>query len=248
MEQHPFDLHFDNEEHSLSEVNGIPAEMLGQLLQSLTKALRLSDPGDLVLTKIFDASYAVRVNTPKETVLVQMQVLHEKIGKNDFSGLSNEEKDYAGVLKVISGGRLTMTAEAPESEFKVTIGNIEMPKKPEFYREITTVQGVIVGIGGRALDKKSEVRISAENYGIEVSAKQEMELVKHYKNDVVRMTVEQKISFEKDTVVSASLIDFEILPNTTFPERLRQFREKNPHAYEDIGDSVEAVRRLRDGE
>ena len=203
MEYFDFTLRFDDEDHSLTSRNGLPIEKLAELLLSLSKAVNSDDKNPLILSEIRGNCYAFQVSTPVLTIHEALKVVHSKISHNDFSGLNTEQKKYATKLKAILGNRLTLHAYNANKDFEVEVAEIVIPKQPDFYYEIGSVYGIITSIGGNAVNGKTVIHVNKIPYDIEVSSKQEEELIKFYKKTRIRFLVRKKVSADKKEIVSA---------------------------------------------
>ncbi len=216
MQYFDFTLRFDDENHSLTSKNGLPVEKLAELLLSLAKAVNSDDKNPLTLSEIRGNCYALQVSTPVLTIYETLKVVHTKISNNDFSGLNSEQKKYASKLKVILGNRLTLNVYNPQRDFEVQVSEIILPKQPDFYYEIGSIYGIITSIGGNAVNGKTVVHVNKISYDIEVTSKQESELIQHYKKTALRFLVRKKISADKKEIVSAKLESFDLIGHRNF--------------------------------
>lgn len=233
MEYFDFTLRFDDEDHSLSTKNGLPIEKLAELLLSLVKAVNSDEKNPLTLSEIRGNCYAIQVSTPVLTVYETLKVVHTKISNNDFSGLNTEQKKYASKLKTILGNKLTLSAYNPKKDFEVEVSEITLPKQPDYYYEISSIHGIITSIGGNAVNGKTVIHVNKTSYDIEVSPKQESELLQHYKKSKIRFLVRKKVSFDKKEIVSAKLESYEISKDIKFQKAVSDIREKLPSDFYD---------------
>ncbi len=230
MNSFDYVLRFDDEQHSLDAKQGIPLDKIVSLLHQLHKTLHLAKDETLVLSEILSNCYAVQVSTNTYKVQSQINNLHSRISHNEFLGMNDEERKYTKELgKVLSAGYYFQGYDPKESDKKIQIDKIVVPKQPEYYYQISTIYGVITSIGGRSLTGKTIIHIGDIPYDINVTHEQEMELVKLFKADRLMLTVFQKIYTETNFVKEASLEDFEVLSKKTFTQSINDLREKYPN-------------------
>lgn len=233
MERYSFTLRFDDEQHTLTRFNGLPVQRVGELLVSLYEALSIGKNQLLVLSEIKGNCYALELTTETLTVHENLKVIHKNISQNNYKGLNLAQRKYAQTLKSIMGDRLSLKAYDKDKDYEVRMAKIELPQTPSYYFEIGTVYGIITAIGGNTLDGKAIIKINQEDFNIEVTPKQEKALVGEYKKSKLRLSIRKKINFETDKIVSAELLDFEILSEQSFSELAEQFRKKHPSAFPD---------------
>lgn len=230
MEYFDFTIRFDDDLHTLDAKNGIPLEQVSDLLSTMSKALNLQPDGKVVLSAIKGNCYALQLTSNSFTKFEELKVVHKKISNNDFSGINNEWKKYAGKLRHIMGDKYKVQAYDDEKNYRVFLDEIVLPKAPEFFYDITSVYGVLTSIGSRQLNTKSTIHIIGLNYEVEISPLQEKELIKYYKNGNLRFRIQRKINLETREVKSAVLESFELVSNANFFDIAEQIREK----YKDI--------------
>jgi transcriptional regulator CtsR len=229
MNNFDYILRFDDEQHSLNARNGIPLSELTDLLQSLHRTLHLAQDETIVLSQVIGNSYAVQVTTNSHTVQRRMLNLHQRISHGEFVGMNLDERKYAKELrKVIKDRYFVQGYDPKDTDKRVQINTITIPKEVEYYHEISTIYGIITAIGGRSLNGKASIHISDALYDITVTSEQEKELIKSFKTDRLALTVRQKIHCETGDVKQASLEDFEVLSNRTFVQAADELRQKYP--------------------
>lgn len=247
MENFEFTLRFDDEKHTLSIENGIPAIEIGALITSLAEALHLSINQSLVLSEIRGNCYALGLTTNSITVYENLKVIHRKVSDNEYVGFTSEEKKYANKLKKVLGGKYYLDAYDKDKNYKVRVREVNIPETPEFYYEIGTVYGTITSIGGKTLDGKSAIGLNQSDFPIEINANQESRLIKYFKESKLLLTIKKKINFETDKIVSAQLLDFEVLSSKKFAELVEDLKNETPEGlFNNIDDAVTAVRKLRE--
>lgn len=218
MQYYDFTLRFDDEEHSLTAQNGLPIEQLAEVLSSLSKAVNLAKDEHLVLSEIRGNCYALNLSTNSVTAHEKLKVIHKKISDNDYVGLNNDQKKYAAKLKLIIGRGLSLQAYDKDKVFKVEVNEVELPKSPDYYYEISSISGIVTSIGGVTLDGKATIHINKSSFEIGVNEKQEHELIQYYKKGKLRFIVNKRIDVHTNQVKDATLIEhepifFEKLPN-----------------------------------
>ena len=234
MEYYDFTLRFDDEDHSLTQRNGLPIDKLADLLLSLSKAVGADERNPLILSEVRGNCYAVQVSTPVLTVHETLKVVHGKISHNDFTGLNTDQKKYAGKLKILLGGKLYLTAYDKEKAFEVEVSEIKMPKQVDYFYEVGSIYGQITSIGGASVEGKAVIHVNKVGYDIEVNSRQEGELLKYYKQNKIRFLVRKKVSAEKNEIVSAILEDFEVISDKSFYEVASEIRKNLPDSFYDF--------------
>ena len=222
METYQFTLRFDDDNHSLTQYNGLTVQQVGELLIDLTQALGLNKDQKLILSDIKGNCYALELSTENVLILDNLKVIHKKISDNDYRGLNDKQKNYASRLKAIIGSHLNLRAYDKDKGYYIKVKEIILPKEPQYYFEISTVYGIITAIGGASLDGKANIKINQEIYNIEVNPKQEKELLRYYKEHRLSFQVRKKIDFANDKIISAELIDFDVLEGKTFIELVNE--------------------------
>ena len=233
MEPYHFTLQFDDEQHSLTRFNGLPAQRVGELLVSLSEALNIGKSQMLVLSEIRGNCYALDLTTESLIVHENLKVIHKNISENNYKGLNSAQRKYAQTLKTIIGSRLQMKAYDKDKGYQITVEEIKLPQTPAYYFELGTAYGIITAIGGNTLDGKAHIRIDQEEYNIEITPQHEHDLLNEYKKSRLRLTIKKKISVETDKIFSAELLEFEALSEQSFRELAETFRQKHPRAFSD---------------
>lgn len=232
MEQYHFTLRFDDEQHSLTRFNGLPANQVGELLLSLHKALSVKKAETLVLSEIRGNCYALELTTSVEAIHERLKVIHRNIGTNNYKQLNTEERKYAATLEVILGGRLSLSVYNQDRSYEQALNKIQAPPTPEYYYEISTIHGIVTSIGSYSLEGKSHIRISGLDFNIEISKEQETEMLGLFKKNRLRLNIRKKINFETDKTSSAELVEFEVLDmEQSFVDAAKAFRAKYPDAF-----------------
>lgn len=228
METYQFILRFDDDLHSLNQYNGLTVQQVGELLIVLSQAMHLTKEQKLILSDIKGNCYALELTTESISVHENLKVVHRKISENDYAGLGSNEKKYANCLKATMGNKLNLRAYDKNKDYYVKLDKIELPKEPTHYFEYSVVHGIITSIGGTSLDGKAFIKINEENYQIEINVAQEKNLVRYYKAKKIDFSIKKKIDFTSDKIVSAELIDFEVLEEKTFIELVNEAKASYP--------------------
>ncbi|NLP59196.1 hypothetical protein [Lutibacter sp. B1] len=226
MTRYNFTLRFDDDNHSLTAENGISIGTLSELLTSLSKAVSLQRDDKLVLSEIRGNCYALNLTTNSEVVQESLIVVHRKISTNDYTGLNSNQRSYAQKIKTILGDNLTLQAYNDTQSFKVEFQKIELPKLPDYYNQISTINGVITSIGGRSLKGKSTIHVAGFNFDIEISFSQEKKLAKYFKEKELIFFINKKISMDDDEIKSAELESFEVPNDNNFIDTATEIRKK----------------------
>lgn len=224
MKTFDFTLRFDDNSHSLTAKNGLSVKDLSELLSSLYEALNVSDTDKLVLSEIRGNCYAINLTTNNELVHENLKVVHRKISTNDYQGLNKKQIKYVNKVKNILNDNLFLQAYDETKDFKVEVSEINIPKLPEFYHEITSVYGIVTSIGGRSIDGVSYIRINGHNYDIKVTSSQERKLIPYFKKNKMRLILNKKISTDDKQVKSAELESFEATENIGFNKNIENNR------------------------
>lgn len=226
MQYYDFTLRFDDEEHSLTAQNGLPIEQLAEVLSSLSKAVNLAKDEHLVLSEIRGNCYALNLSTNSVTAHEKLKIIHKKISDNDYVGLNNDQKKYASKLKLIISTGLSLQAYDKDKTFKVEVVDVELPKSPAYYFEISSISGIVTSIGGVTLEGKVSIHINKSSFEIGVNDKQELELIQYYKKDKLRFIVNKRIDLQTNQVKDAILIEYESIISEKLPNYGQKLRVK----------------------
>lgn len=224
MKTFDFTLRFDDNSHSLTAKNGLSVKDLSELLSSLYDSLNISDTDKLVLSEIRGNCYAINLTTNNEIVHETLKVVHRKISVNDYKGLNRKQLKYADKIKDILKNNLYLQAYDDSKDFKVEVNEINIPKLPQFYYEISSVYGIITSIGGRSIDGVSSIRVNGYNYDIKVTPSQEKKIIPYFKKNKIRLILNKKISTEDKQVKGAELESFETTDYIGFNKNIEQNR------------------------
>jgi hypothetical protein len=251
MNEYIFVMRFENETNTLTAEKGLSIEELGEILTSLSKAVCLKDE-PLTLSKISGNCYAFELTTPKENVYESVINVHDRISNGDYLSLNPEQINYAHTLNsIMEKKKYRMNVYDPEKKInlKIHINKEELNRIVEFYYEIDDIYGIISSIGGKSITSIPCIKLSKVNYEIHVNSQQEKRLIKYFKKEKILFRVKKKIDFNADKVVSAELIDFEILGSKSkgFVESVNELKDKQKKRplFSKIKDSTESVRNIR---
>lgn len=248
MSNYTFTMRFEDDSNSLSAESGLSIEQLGELLTSLSKAIGLKDE-PLTLSAIKGNCYALDLSTNKQPVYETLRSVHDRISKSDFAALNTDQIKYATRLNVLLGDRYRMNVYDPEKTFNLKITNRVIPKRVEYYYEIDDVYGIISSIGGRSIESHPCIKLSNLNYEVLVTSDQESRLLKYFKKGRMLFRLNKKMDFETDRVVSAELVNYEIMKDSPgkLDDRVEALlsRRKGKALFPKVKDSVVSVRKLR---
>jgi hypothetical protein len=250
MDNYSFTIRFDNEDHSLSAINGLPINQLGEMLILLGKAVKSGKDDNLTLSEVKGNCYAIVLNTSNSVIYHSANEIHKKISEKNFSGFNPDQNRYAEKLKSIIGTyNYKMNVYSENKDFDCEISDIEFENKVESYFEIDDVHGIIVSIGSSNLESNSYVKLSKEGYEISITNEQESELIKHFKKEKLLLRIRKKINFETKKTEAAELIDFEVMGNkkNTFINNAEEIMTKHQKKglFSNITNSAATVRNLR---
>lgn len=241
-------MRFNDKDKTFSAEKGLTIKVLGELLTSLSKAINLNNDS-LTLSEVKGNCYAICLSTPTPVVYETLKSVHESISKGDIENLNADQKKYANHLSVLLGGMYKMDVYDKNKTFDYEIQQTDDKRIVETYHEIDDVYGTISSIGGRSLSSQPCIRVSEQNYDISVTESQEMQLVKYFKKERIGLRIDKKIDFYTDKVISAELLEIEILKEneSTFVSlaNVTLKKRKKKSLFPAVNDSVNSVRKLR---
>jgi len=224
MKNYDFILRFDDDNHSMTAVNGISIWELSELLLNLNEAVNYKSKDKIVLSEIKGNCYALKLTTDNEFINSSLKLIHSKISNNDYSGFNNKQLKYAGILKSITKNELSFQAYDNDKDYFIEVNEIIIPDAPTHFNEIIDVYGIITSIGGTTLEGNSFIKINttSHKYNIKVDSQTESKLLKYYKKDRLLLTINRRINYESKEVTSAELIDFEVSSSNDFFSNLNE--------------------------
>ena len=245
MQIYDFTLRFDNDEHSLTAENGIPADEVGKILIDLTNALGKGH--QIVLSEIKGNCYALNIATKQHITHEILKVIHKKVSENDFVGLNVDQRKYVHTLKFILNKEKAYldVYTRNKEEYHVKVSNIIIPESPKQYYELGSIYGKITAIGGKTLDGKTFIKINDGNFDIEITPDQERQLISHYKKTKLLLTIKKKIDFNNEGILSAILEDFEEVPESEFFKGLKSISKQYPNGLFSVENNEDLVFQLR---
>ena len=248
MPRYRYTLKFDDDAGSLREGDGIPAEQIADLIDALVKAVHPDRSENLVIEQIVHESYGVALSMKHETTHSKLKVIHSNISQNKFSGFNSDELGYATKLRTIMGGKLHLRAFDPSepSAAVAEVHEILLPKTPRHFFEQNTLQGTVISIGSQTEEGIPHIRVSDYPYQIEITAEQDTQLARYYRNRKLRFSVLKKMDAETGEVKKTMLEGFEVLENTPFSAAVSALRATHPEGiFNEITDTAAFVRSLR---
>jgi hypothetical protein len=239
MSQFTFTLRFDDEAHTMTRFNGLPASRAAELILALAKALNLENESDLVLSEVKGNCYALELTAKREADYEHMKVVHKQIEQGKLEELSVNEFEYVRILKKTLQNGVYLKVYDPEKSFEVTVAEIvEKPVARYFYQE-TELFGFITAIGGKALDGQAGIRLNDYAKNIEISAEQEADLKSCYKSVPLALRVQEKVSLSTLKVEQAKLLDFEKMQTgQNLLQAIETFRNAHPGAFDELAITV----------
>jgi hypothetical protein len=234
MKYYKYILKFDDKNHTLNAENGILAKDFVRIIGELQKSIS----GDFTISHIISSSYAIELSTENAITHEAIATIHKKIADNDVLGLSKEQKKYVETINDFLSKNPDIDFFAQNSskqENSISIHRVELPQV-DYYYQISSLYGIITGIGGKTLDGKSTIHIAEVPYEIEISTSQERNLLPYHKKAKILFTIQKKIDFNTSKVKNAFLENFEIITEDYknqkegFFEKIKNIRE----SYEDF--------------
>ena len=249
MQKYKYVLKFEDPQNPFKEDgHGVPmAEML-ELLVALLKTVDPKHKDDIVLNNIIHESHGPEMVVKSLKVQTHLKVIHKKIRENDLSGFDADELSYAARLKKTLKDRLILFAYDPADNDREEISDIVLPKVPQVYFQTVSIRGVLTSIGSKSLSDKvrSTIRVEGFGFDIKVSASQEMQLIKYYKNQQLRFVITKRIDFATKETKDAELESFTPLKKQTFADIAAEIKAENPDGFfNNIEDTAEFMRKLR---
>jgi hypothetical protein len=220
-------LRFDNEDHSLTQTNGLDISEISEILSKLAKATGNDDK--LVLSEIKGNCYALRLSTSNAGEFEVLKAIHKPIENNVYDDLNSYQLDYIQTLqKVLKKNKFNFQAYDKDKKFNIETNEIIINEAPKYYYEIGTIIGVVTSIGGKNMDVTSYIHLSTQSYDIKISNDLERQLIPYFKQRKIRLTLKKKIQFDTDKVIGGEAISFEVIDKSTFAELSHEIKVKYP--------------------
>jgi|GEM_PF-1675785 len=245
-----FSLRIDDKSHSLTKEDGVPIDLIGELLHSLSKAIEVPE-SQVVLHEIRGNCYALGFVTNDERSYSNFKIVHQNINANPIHNLTPSEREYAKVInKVIKKHKVFIEALDRDNNRLVKIVKLPEVETKGHIHYTDTIYGTIIVLGSRNEEKLSMVVKTTDGTKptIHISEEQEDELRKHleyvYRKADFKMTLKVRSSLIKDDY-HYTLESFEIPSRSTLFEELEIVRNENPGIFNHIGNAVDAIREIR---
>lgn len=227
MDNFELTFRFDDIEQTMTRHNGLPIGKLAKLLAALSKALSTED-SPIVLSEIKGNCYAPVFSTKSKTQYERVRTLHTEISENNFSTLTQKEKNYAYVLKNILSGGIILNVYDESKEYYKTIEKIEDTNIFKYYYSTNSIRGFLTKIGSRNLASKNTIFIDSFPIEIEINEQQDAMLKNHYKDSFIEFYITEKKNKENDKVENVVLDDFKIIEKSdSFYKNILELREKH---------------------
>jgi hypothetical protein len=236
-----FSIKIDDKSHSLTKENGVSMDKIGELLQTLYKAIDNGHGNKCTLGNIRGNCYALDFYTEEVSLYNNFISVHKNIEQVEYDDLQFEQQKYASTLKSILGGKFYLKAYDSEGQEVAAISDIGKKQLTSYYYTTDTIYGVLSELGSNSLSNhKKHIYVDGINYKIFISKDQDLELKPFYGTNKLRIGLRQKRSTVDGHVVSSELLSFISVGTTTLAESLKEagYIElnilKDTHTIEDI--------------
>ncbi len=241
-----FTLIIDDDQHSLSPKDGLPFNILGELLINLFKAIEPHRPSSkCTVREIIDGSYGVAFSTDDELYHSNFEIVHKNIQDYTIDELDEPQKEYAYSLKRILGGKYFVKATNNEGKEIASIKTLEKSTNIETYFSTETLYGVLSQIGSPTVNAtKKYIYIDGVSYRISISREQDVELKPYYTSHRLRLKVRHKRSISDGHIMSAEMLSFTVLEQTDIVDTLKEIGYvdfeliKDAHSLDEIVDRI----------
>lgn len=246
-EPYIFKLRFDDDQNSLTKQKGLSIKELSILLKALDDVSNTGDESSITLMSIEEGSYIPFFAIFGQNRYERLVTTHENI---DFKGLNDLTKEERKYVKTINKELLVNNRfiESIDNENNVIskVYSTEINKSVEHYFRITTITGVISEIGSPNLKGQTHIDVDGVGYKIHTNLDQDLELRKYYRINKVQFKIKQKVSVERDKVISAKLLDFKVHNEGNLIENLSKLKQEDLSIVRDIHSHEELLRLVRD--
>lgn len=245
-----FSIKIDDENHTLTEENGIPINEIAPLLASLFNAIDTGSGAKLTLGQVRGNCYALDFYSTDEGYLTNFTIVHKNIQEVPLDELQPEQQRYASSLKSVLGDKYFLTAYDNNNEELATIANIEAASTVQFYYTADTIYGVVseLGSGNNLSAKRKHICVDGFTNRISISKDQDTDLKKYYGSHKLRLEIRLKRSITDGRIVGCELEEFVILSENNLMDNLKNEEYidfeliKDTHTIEDILNRIYAIR------
>lgn len=208
--KYKFSIEIDDEEHPLSDKDGISFDRFSELLKDLFQAINPGHNTKCTLGKIRKGSYAADFYSTDREYAENFEVVHKNISAHPVDDLPIHCQPYARTLKKILGGKLFLRAVNSEGKIIARVDKEVIDTATiNHYYSISTVYGVLSLIGSASVDSATKViMLDGVSYRIAISKEQDLRLKNYYGTHKLMVKVRQKRSSLDGHIMNAEMISF----------------------------------------
>lgn len=223
MTKAKFHITIDDKKGSLNKENGISIDKIGDLLKGLYTAIDDGKKIKCSLSNVSGNCYRLDFtskNIDHETNFIE---LHQNIKELNFDQLPNKLKDYARVLSGILNNEYCLIVFNSQKKQITTIKEINYRKKIESYYTYNTIYGYLSQVGDKTVSSTVK-NISIDGYSRQIKVKdgEDIQLNPHYRKQKLRVRVKEKRTVNSDRVISAELIEFDVVNSGSLSQNLKK--------------------------
>lgn len=227
-----FSLKIDDDNHSLSETNGLSVKQLGQLLLDLDKALELNGK-DCTLSNISGNCYQVGYATTNITIYNNYIHSMDFISKNNYNELPVNLRPIKKTLNSILGNNRYAIAYDMNFKEVAKITSTEIINSSFEYYTNKIINGLIIQIGNRNIDKNANIVVREIDtellHTIPVTSEQENSLKAYYKytDGLLSFDIKIKKDLSNNKSTPISLTSYKLKSNQKINKSINDFLEKH---------------------
>ena len=220
-----FSLQIDDDKHRLNANEGIPLDLLSDLLKSLYKAIDDGSKANCTLSNIRGNCYALDFTTFNENLSNKFIQLHKDLNEIPFDYLEKNEQVYANNLRILFKNGFYINAYDTNKNKIAHLTNIVDEDIPEFYYVYKTVYGYISKLGSDSLkSNKSYVKIDTYPKSILIKDPSlDLKLKPLYKTDKIAMKIKIKKNAKTGNDIHAETTNnFRVLGKGSLIDNLKE--------------------------